>query len=82
MSTRVPSRIMLLRIAKGLRQEDIAAAVGVSPQTVSNWETGRTEPKLKARQFQKLCSMLGVTIDELADILDSTASDRPDGGED
>ena len=27
-----------------MTQEDVAAAVGVSPQAVSKWETGKTVP--------------------------------------
>ena len=32
------------RIPAGLRQEDVAVDLGVSTQTVRNWESGRVEP--------------------------------------
>lgn len=37
-------RIRTLRIQVGLRQKDVAAALGVDPSAVSQWETGRTLP--------------------------------------
>ena len=34
-----------LRKERGMRQDDLAAAVGVTQATVSDWETGRAAPK-------------------------------------
>jgi len=54
----------------GLTQRDVAAAVNVSVQTVSNWETGRyKEAKLTLPQVKALCLTLKWTIDELPDEL-------------
>ncbi|MEA5448848.1 helix-turn-helix transcriptional regulator [Leptolyngbya sp. CCNP1308] len=50
----------------GLTQRDLALAVNVSVQTVSNWETGRyKEAKLTLPQVKALCLALQWTIEEL-----------------
>lgn len=38
--------LMRLRKRLGLTQKQVADAVGVTDQTVSNWEAGRFEPRL------------------------------------
>ncbi|MEQ8998123.1 MAG: helix-turn-helix transcriptional regulator [Coleofasciculus sp. B1-GNL1-01] len=54
----------------GLTQRDVAVAVNVSVQTVSNWETGRyREAKLTLPQVKALCRVLQWTIDDLPDDL-------------
>ncbi|PSN19446.1 XRE family transcriptional regulator [filamentous cyanobacterium CCP5] len=54
----------------GLTQRDVAAAVDVSVQTVSNWETGRyKEAKLTLPQVKALCRVLQWSIEELPDEL-------------
>ncbi|WP_231663993.1 helix-turn-helix transcriptional regulator [Pseudanabaena sp. 'Roaring Creek'] len=59
---------MRLRTLRRCSQQDLAKAVGVSRQTISNWENGREEPKLKLWQYKALCKTLGVnSIDELPD---------------
>ena len=40
-------RIYSLRKERGLSQERLAEAVGVSRQTVSKWERGAAEPELE-----------------------------------
>src|SRR3954466_6305480 len=37
-------RIRTLRRTMGLKQADFAAAVGVSPITISRWENGQNDP--------------------------------------
>lgn len=54
----------------GLTQRDVAAAVDVSVQTVSNWETGRyKEAKLTLPQVKALCRVLQWSIEDLPDDL-------------
>lgn len=54
----------------GLTQRDVATAVNVSVQTVSNWETGRyKEAKLTLPQVKALCRILQWSIEELPDEL-------------
>ncbi|NJL22167.1 MAG: helix-turn-helix transcriptional regulator [Leptolyngbyaceae cyanobacterium SM1_3_5] len=50
----------------GLTQRDVAVAVDISVQTVSNWETGRyQEAKLTLTQIKALCRLLNWTLDDL-----------------
>lgn len=46
----------------GLTQRQIAEAVGVTTQTVSNWETGLYTPTLTLDQTDKLCKILQADI--------------------
>jgi transcriptional regulator with XRE-family HTH domain len=39
-------RLRIARIRAGLEQDEMAEVLGVSTSTVSNWEHGRTKPKL------------------------------------
>lgn len=55
--------IRKFREAAGLKQSDVAKAVGVAPSTYANWEQGTNRPA--ADQIAPLCSILGVTADEL-----------------
>ena len=58
------------REALSLTQREVAVAVNVSVQTVSNWETGRyKEAKLTLPQVKALCRVLQWTIDDLPDDL-------------
>ena len=51
------------RKKKGLSQEAVAEKLGVSRQTISNWETDETLPDI--RQAKKLAVLYGLTLDEL-----------------
>lgn len=42
------NNIKAYRIANGMLQEQLAKAIGVSKQTISSWETDRTEPNIGA----------------------------------
>ncbi|MCF0117720.1 MAG: helix-turn-helix transcriptional regulator [Bacilli bacterium] len=55
--------IKYLRLEHHLTQGELAKLIGVSPQTLSNWERGYTEPDIKS--LQKLATNLGTTIDYL-----------------
>ncbi|MET9695758.1 helix-turn-helix domain-containing protein [Streptomyces sp. NPDC006529] len=45
-----PKERRRLREAAGLTQDDVAAAIGVTPSTVRSWETGRTAPRGRKRE--------------------------------
>lgn len=64
-------RIKQLREAKGIRQIELAADMGVNQTTVSMWETESALPR--TRQLPALARVLGVTISELFE--DDTPSD-------
>ncbi|MDD5836627.1 MAG: helix-turn-helix transcriptional regulator [bacterium] len=46
-----------------LSQEELSEMVGVTRQTISNWELNETSPDLK--QAQKLADIFNISIDEL-----------------
>jgi transcriptional regulator with XRE-family HTH domain len=47
-------RIRRAREALEWRQQDLAVAVGVSPNTVSNWETGRRIPRNRIGRLEEV----------------------------
>ena len=51
-------RLRAYRRERGWRQIDLAKAIGVNKNTVLNWETGRTEPRL-AVLSQKAVAVVG-----------------------
>lgn len=52
------------RLERGMTQEQLAAAVGVSHISVGNWDNGRAEPS--ARQLENLAAVFGVRMDQIA----------------
>ena len=58
-------RIVSLRKQRDLSQRDIAQALGITDQTVSNWEQGRSEPRLTIRQVVLLCRILDCSLTDL-----------------
>ncbi|WP_055075020.1 helix-turn-helix transcriptional regulator [Pseudanabaena sp. 'Roaring Creek'] len=59
------SALSMLRRFKDLTQEQLAIQIGVSPRTISRWETGKEQPKLSPEQFKKLGKVLGVSLEEM-----------------
>ncbi|WP_096359409.1 helix-turn-helix domain-containing protein [Microbacterium sp. TPU 3598] len=58
-------RLRKSRLLAGLEQAQIADALGVARNTVSNWERGRSEPS--ATYFVRWAHATGVTLDWLAE---------------
>ena len=56
-------RLRELRNQSGLTQNEIASKLGVSGQTILNWENGIYEPKIN--QLIQLADLFGVTVDYL-----------------
>lgn len=52
-----------LRKSKGISQEDLASAIGVTQGAISAYETGRWEPSITT--IKKMASILGCTVDDL-----------------
>ena len=63
MDNTIGKRISALRREKGLKQEDIAQALGVSSQAVSKWENDQACPDISL--LPKLARLLSVSVDTL-----------------
>lgn len=61
--TRLGENICRLRTEKRMSQEELAAALAVSRQSVSKWETGASVPDLD--KLLRLSEIFGVTLDAL-----------------
>ena len=57
------ARLKNYRLAKGMTQQDLADAIGVSNKTVSRWESGGGYPDVGL--LVPLAEALGVTVDDL-----------------
>ncbi len=51
------------RVAAGLTQEELAEKMGVSRQTVINWETGKQE--MKTVYLYAFCHVTGFSEDDI-----------------
>ncbi|MGB6302085.1 MAG: helix-turn-helix transcriptional regulator [Rivularia sp. (in: cyanobacteria)] len=58
---------MRLRTLRHITQKELADALGVTENTVGNWERGRAIPKLTPYQYKKLLEVLDITSEELPD---------------
>lgn len=68
-------KLLTLRRRRGMSQQDVADAIGVTRQTVSNWELGQGAPALD--KAAELARLYRVTIDDLVrDEVDVVASNR------
>jgi transcriptional regulator with XRE-family HTH domain len=56
-------RLAGLRRRRMLTQFELAQAVGVAPQSIRNWEAGKTWPR--SPTLRRLCTALDVSVDEL-----------------
>ena len=65
---RLGVRLKKARQKSGLTQNEVAGEIGVTAQTVRNWEAGRNEPPRSA--IRKLASLYGVTEEEFLENLD------------
>jgi transcriptional regulator with XRE-family HTH domain len=48
------------RILRGLRQREVANEIGVCPETVANWEKGKTRPPVG--HLPALINLLGYSL--------------------
>jgi len=51
------------RVAAGLTQEELAEKMGVSRQTIINWETGKQE--MKTLYLYAFCHVTGFSEDDI-----------------
>lgn len=68
------NRIKDLREDRDLRQIDVAEAVGIDQRSLSNYETGKTNPD--SATIIKLSHFFGVTCDYLLGVSDSVLMDH------
>lgn len=61
----VGNRIYELRKNEKLSQEKLAEKIGVTRQTISNWELNESSPDLK--QAKELSSVFNISLDELVE---------------
>ena len=59
----IGQNIMNLRKSAKLSQEQLAEKIGVTRQTISNWELGESSPDLK--QGKELSNLFNVSLDDL-----------------
>lgn len=57
-------KLIKLRKASGLSQEELGNKIDVARQTISKWELGETEPEMS--KLIELSNLFKVSIDELA----------------
>ena len=59
----VKNQIRAYRSGLGMSQEELAEAVYVTRQTVSNWETGKSYPDIQS--LLRLSALFGISLDQL-----------------
>ncbi|NCC58849.1 MAG: XRE family transcriptional regulator [Synergistales bacterium] len=69
--------LKILRTQAGFTQSQLAEKVGLSLNTILNFEKGRREPR--SSDLQKIAVVLGCEISELLNPLPSPASKRGKG---
>lgn len=58
-----PNRIKKMRQVKGVSQQDVAKALGLTRQAIALYETGQREPRIET--WQKLANYFGVSVPSL-----------------
>lgn len=61
-------KIRAYRLSIGINQPELARAIGVSKNAVSNWEAGRSRPDLMT--IKKLCETFSISADDFLGIPD------------
>ncbi len=61
--SKISKNIKKFRSLNGMTQEDLAVKIHVTRQTVSSWETDRTQPDLGV--LQSLAEVFGIEVEEL-----------------
>ncbi|WP_013334720.1 helix-turn-helix transcriptional regulator [Gloeothece verrucosa] len=67
MNDEFAKKMLKLREKAGLTQRQVANELGVTDQTVSNWETGQRKPRLSSTQWLKLCQLFQCSLEDLAE---------------
>ncbi|WP_455581917.1 helix-turn-helix domain-containing protein [Dysosmobacter sp.] len=59
----VSARLRQLRLVKGMTQEEVAGQIGVTRQTISGYESGRTKPDVD--MLVRLADVYGTDFEEI-----------------
>lgn len=73
----IGNQLQKARADAGLTQEQVAEALGISRQTLSNWETGKTSPDIKS--VVALSELYGVSLDRLGKGTEDIPQEPSDG---
>ena len=65
---RIGKCIARARKLRNMKQVELGAAIGVSDQTISNWEVGLRTPR--ADYIRRMCDVLGCSADYLLGLSD------------
>lgn len=68
-----------LRRRVNLTLERVAADIGRSHSTISNWESGKTLPMLNPLEFERLCHLYQCTCEEFVEAVKETNGLLNDG---
>ena len=60
---KISTNIKLLRIEKGINQEQLAEQLHVTRQAVSSWETGKTQPDIE--MLTRIAEYFDVSVERL-----------------
>lgn len=61
-----------LRKRANLTLERVAADIGRSHSTLSNWESGKTLPMLNPLEFEQICRLYKCSYEEFVDAVKAT----------
>ena len=67
-----PNRIKKMRQVKGVSQQNVAKALGLTRQAIALYETGQREPRLET--WQKLANYFGVSVPSLMGLTEITTN--------
>lgn len=71
------SKLGQLRQNVGLSQKELGDAIGVTEDTIANWENGRRQPRLLPWQLKKLCQTLQIfLVEDIPDEFGPTKSSQ------
>lgn len=73
------SRIAGLRERAGLTQAQLAVLIGVTSNTIQNWENGKSGVE-QIERFLKLCEVLGCNLSDLIEYVPDGSATEPKPG--
>jgi transcriptional regulator with XRE-family HTH domain len=77
--TKAVSKIADLRERAGLTQAQLAVFIGVTTNTIQNWENGKSGVE-QIEKFLKLCEVLGCNLPDLIEYVPDANAEEPKAG--